>query len=111
MELLLTGLLTFASTNIDDILILAFLYSAKRYKENEIVAGQFLGIGALVIVSLICSLIGLLVPSSYIGLLGVIPIYLGLKALLNLRKRVESRPVTGKFRKRHSNIMEIAGIT
>ena len=81
MEILLASILAFMSTNIDDIFILILFYGNKEYKESEIITGQFLGIITLIVVSLIGSLIGLVLPQAYIGLLGLIPLYLGIKGI------------------------------
>jgi cadmium resistance protein CadD (predicted permease) len=114
MELLLTSLLTFVSTNIDDIFILTLFYGNRRFREVEIVAGQFLGIGALIAVSLAASMVGLLIPTPYIGLLGLFPIYLGVKALWNIRRNGqagEPEHGIGRADRRGSNLLAVAGVT
>ena len=114
MELLITSLLTFASTNIDDIFILTLFYGNRLFKEREIVAGQLLGIGALIIISLVASLIGLFIPAPYIGLLGLFPIYLGVKALWSIFRKgghAEHDPKAEKVNNQHSNVMTVAGVT
>jgi cadmium resistance protein CadD (predicted permease) len=114
MELLVTSLLTFVSTNIDDIFVLTLFYGNKRFKEKEIIAGQLLGIGALIAISLVASLIGLLVPAPYIGLLGLFPIYLGGKALWSLLKN-DARAVSGtegeQINNQRGNVLTVAGVT
>lgn len=116
MELLLTSLLTFVSTNIDDIFILTLFYGNRRFREVEIVAGQFLGIGALIVVSLGASMAGLLIPTAYIGLLGLFPVYLGVKALWDMRRKdgaaeAEPEPGTGQAGSRRGNLLTVAGVT
>jgi cadmium resistance transport/sequestration family protein len=114
MELVLTSLLTFASTNIDDIFILALFYGSNRLKEREIIAGQLLGIGALIFISLVASLVGLLIPTPFIGLLGLFPIYLGVKALWDHRhqnEHCELAPVSDKVRKPQGKVLAVAGVT
>ena len=114
MELLLTSLLTFTSTNIDDIFILALFYSSKRFSEKEIITGQLLGIGILILVSLLASLLGLLLPVPYIGLLGLFPIYLGVKslwALLNQDNFSEPKPGIENENNQRYNLLTIAWIT
>lgn len=46
----------FVSTNVDDTLILSAMYSDPHLKARSIVAGQFLGIGTIVVVSAIAAL-------------------------------------------------------
>src|SRR5262245_6946347 len=84
MEIIITSVIAFASTNIDDIFILTLFYGSKRFKDGEILGGQLLGIISLIAVSLIGSLAGLFIDPAYIGLLGLIPIYLGIKGILAL---------------------------
>jgi cadmium resistance protein CadD (predicted permease) len=84
MELLLTSVLAFASTNIGDIFLLVLFYGNPRFREKEIIAGQLIGIMALTALSLIASLIGLFIDQPYIGLFGFIPIILGARALYEL---------------------------
>lgn len=114
MDLLVTSLLTFVSTNIDDIFILTLFYGNKRFKEREIVTGQLLGIGALIFISLLASMIGLLIPMPYIGLLGLFPIYLGVKALWhqhNQNENDESDLDIDKAHKPQGNTLSVAGVT
>lgn len=114
MELLITSILTFVSTNIDDIFILTLFYGNKRFNEREIITGQLLGIGALIFISLVASLIGLFIPTPYIGLLGLFPIYLGIKTLWKHRNRnehEEMEPDTAKALKPQGNVLAVAGVT
>lgn len=112
MEILLTSLLTFASTNIDDLFILALFFGNRRFREGQVIGGQLLGIGALIAASLAASLLGLLVPLPYIGLLGLFPVYLGLKALWNLyRGDAHTEDGPGKLTDGHHPILTVAGIT
>src|SRR5688500_2554116 len=113
MEILITSFLTFISTNIDDIFLLILFYLDRKFKEVEIIAGQLVGILSLTAVSLAISLLGLLIDKMYIGLFGLIPVYLGLRALRKLRKRVEAaQPVViGRAQTRGISMLAIAGIT
>jgi cadmium resistance transport/sequestration family protein len=83
MELIITAVLAFASTNIDDIFILMLFFASKRYQTSTVIIGQFLGIGALIAISFIGSFANLLLDRSYIGLLGLFPVFLGIKALID----------------------------
>jgi cadmium resistance protein CadD (predicted permease) len=87
MEIIFTSLFAFASTNLDDIFILALFFGSRQFNDKEIVAGQFLGISALVAVSWVGSFIGFVVSPAYIGLLGIMPVYLGVKGIIQLVKR------------------------
>ncbi|WP_198041563.1 cadmium resistance transporter [Micromonospora chokoriensis] len=75
----------FAATDIDDIVILTLFFVAARTtgrpRRWEIVAGQYLGIGALALASAVIAGGLLVVPDPWTGLLGLLPIALGVRAL------------------------------
>ena len=87
MELVIASIAAFASTNIDDIFVLVLFFGNKAYKTKEIVIGQYLGIGALITISFAGSFLSLLIDKAYIGLLGLIPIFLGIKSLIGYLKK------------------------
>lgn len=113
MEILITSVLAFIATNIDDIFILTLFYGNRKFKHSEIVAGQYLGIIALIAVSLIGAIAGLLIDAAYIGLLGLVPVYLGLKEILELIQHKEGNheATIEVSRKRKSNVLSVAGVT
>ncbi|BAY22550.1 cadmium resistance transporter [Calothrix sp. NIES-2100] len=87
-----TGITAFTATNLDDLVILTLLFSQvnKTFRHQHIVIGQYLGFCTLVIASLVGFLGGLVLPSSWIGLLGLVPITIGLNRLLNSESDSES---------------------
>jgi cadmium resistance transport/sequestration family protein len=115
MELILTSIIAFTTTNIDDIFILTVFYGNKNFKSQEIIIGQYLGIVTLISISVTGSFIGLIIDSQYIGLLGFAPIYIGIKALVNLENSKEEEPelqVASPYSKnRMQNIMSVASAT
>src|ERR687889_2229361 len=81
------GATAFVATNIDDLLILiAFFANSHRFPLPQIVLGQYAGMGALLAISIVGSLIALIVPDSLIGLIGIFPIAIGIRELLELLK-------------------------
>src|SRR5919199_1204539 len=79
------GITAFVATNIDDIVIL-LLFFAKvdaNLRRRHIVIGQYLGFTLLIILSLPGFFGGLVVPREWIGLLGLLPIVIGIKQLVN----------------------------
>lgn len=72
------GIVVFASTNIDDIFLLAAFFADPRLRHRSIVFGQYLGIGALVLASALAALLALTLPDGWIALLGIVPLLLGL---------------------------------
>lgn len=78
------AIVLFASTNVDDVFVLVGFFSDKRFRTQDTVLGQYVGITALFGASVAASLISLVIPRAYIGLLGVIPILIGGKKLFEL---------------------------
>jgi hypothetical protein len=77
------GAAAFVATNIDDIVVLmVFSSSSNNFQAQNIVIGQYLGIGSLIAISSLGSLIALVVPSYVIGLMGLLPIAMALKSSL-----------------------------
>jgi cadmium resistance protein CadD (predicted permease) len=84
----LSGVWPFAVTNVDDFVVLTALFVTVGRggpSNRQIVVGQYLGIGALVAVSLVVSIGLASIPDRWIGLLGVIPIVLGVRGLVRAR--------------------------
>lgn len=87
----------FAGTNIDDIVVLTVLFVASasqgRPRTWQIVAGQYLGLITLVATSVVAALGLVIVPQEWVGLLGVLPLSLGLWTLIRwLRSDDEDEP-------------------
>jgi cadmium resistance transport/sequestration family protein len=81
----IAGITSFAATNIDDIAILMLFFAQLNatFRPRHIVVGQYLGFTALILASLPGFFGGLILPRYWIGLLGLIPITIGLSNLLN----------------------------
>src|SRR4029079_13483715 len=86
------GIAGFAATNIDDIFVLLmfFSYSSMTFPPKQIVLGQYIGIGLLVAISALGVFFSLALPSYIIGLLGIVPIAIGIRKIVALRKKGES---------------------
>jgi len=113
MEVIATGILAFVSSNIDDIFLLMLFFADRNFKPREIVLGQFVGIGALIGISLVFSLIGLVIGKTYIGLLGLLPIYLGIKGVVRIFRDDptddKDHPIAKE--RNHSNAWIVSGVT
>lgn len=83
LETLTVGAIAFASTNVDDILLLAVWFAQAGRRVWSIVLGQFVGISALVLISVIGALTALVLPEQWIPLIGVVPVALGIRALFD----------------------------
>ena len=81
----ITSIILYSGTAID-LLIILMLFFAKRKSRKDIIniyLGQFLGSVSLIFLSLLFAFVLNYIPSKEIlGLLGLIPIFLGLKVLL-----------------------------
>lgn len=105
---------TFVSTNVDDIFVLLGFFADPKFRLNQIVIGQYLGIGALYGFSAVASLLVLVIPAAYIGLLGLAPIYFGLRRLWEIWNGVETGDDAEDHQKAsagHGNIAAVALVT
>jgi cadmium resistance protein CadD (predicted permease) len=73
----------FASTNVDDIFGLVAFFADPKFRPKDIIIGQYAGITALFVLSLLGSLLALVISRAYIGLFGVVAIGLGAKRLFD----------------------------
>lgn len=94
VEPIITGVTAFSATNIDDLVILMLFFSQvdKTLRCWHIFIGQYLGFTALVITSLIGFFSGLILPQAWIGLLGLMPITIGMNLLLKREKDSSFEP-------------------
>ena len=80
-----TSIILYSGTAVD-LLIILMLFFAKRKSRKDIIniyLGQFLGSVSLILLSLLFAFVLNYIPSKEIlGLLGLIPVFLGLKVLL-----------------------------
>lgn len=88
------GITALVATNIDDILVLMMFFGQREsgFQPRHIVIGQYLGFGALVALSVLGFLGTLVIPQEWVGVLGFLPIALGLRKLWQLKKITPSPP-------------------
>jgi cadmium resistance transport/sequestration family protein len=76
----------FAGTNVDDIVVLTVLFLSSRaggsLRSWQIWVGQYAGVAALVLVSVLAALGLTIVPDDWVGLLGLVLVALGVKELV-----------------------------
>lgn len=97
--IIISTLGAFIVTNIDDIFVLMMLFSmarsqsktsngltvnkvSKRINSRDIVIGQYLGFALLVLISLLATFGITLLADQWVGLLGLIPMYLGVRLFI-----------------------------
>ena len=113
------AVMVFISTNIDDIFLLAAFFADKKLSVKSVVLGQFLGISALVAVSTLVAWMSLALPDGWISLLGLLPLYLGLKQVKSLWSDSDDESEDDEIqlqehqmeRSMHSQILAVAGVT
>jgi cadmium resistance protein CadD (predicted permease) len=114
------GGVVFAATNVDGFLLLCALFASPRLKGRAIVAGQALGMAVLIGVSVLAALASVTVPARWTALLGLIPMALGIWALVVLIRG--GLPASGDVervwteeqgleRRTGSQILAVAGLT
>jgi cadmium resistance protein CadD (predicted permease) len=111
LSLIGLGIAAFAATNIDDIFVLMMFFSALSIPPRYVVLGQYLGIGLLVVISAIGSLLSLVVPPTIIGLTGVLPIAIGIKKLLELRKKKKNEVSKKDLQSSYMSFFAVASVT
>jgi cadmium resistance protein CadD (predicted permease) len=89
VSLIAIGISAFVATNIDDIFVLMMFFSSSysssmTFPARQIVLGQYIGIGLLIAISALGSLISLIVSPYIIGLLGIVPIAIGTSRLVQI---------------------------
>jgi len=114
ITLILVAVSAFAATNIDDLVVLMFFFAAGKHEKNSVVTGQYLGFLSLVMVSSTTYFLHFIVPSYFLSLLGIFPVAIGFKKLVDLRRDdnrekedVELDGTSGYWR----NVFQVASVT
>jgi cadmium resistance transport/sequestration family protein len=86
------GVSAFFATNIDDLVILLLFFAQvkdKKIKAIHVVSGSSWGLVVLILLSLVGFFGGLVISSAWIGLLGILPITIGIKQLMQPEEEQE----------------------
>jgi len=116
------AVLVFASTNVDDLLVIAAFLADPAIRTRAVVAGQFLGIAVLTAASAAAAWLALSVAGGWMALLGLLPLALGLRLLARRRRGPpgdadageDERTRDGERRaesRLHSQVLAVAGVT
>ena len=83
IETIKIGLAAAVATTFDDNIYLTGFFSEvnRTFRPKHVVVGELIGFTALISISLVGFLIGLAISSDWIGLLGILPILIGLNNL------------------------------
>ncbi|MFT8669500.1 MAG: cadmium resistance transporter [Liquorilactobacillus hordei] len=112
LSTILTAATAYISTSIDYLVILMLIFSSTGKKQHwPVFVGDLLGTGVLVTTSLFIAYVLSLVPQTWIlGLLGVIPIIMGIK-LFVFGENDEGEAIQKGLTKNASIILNVAIIT
>ena len=85
IKTIILTVISFVATNIDDLVIDTFFFTEIKNKKDIkiVVLGKYLGLGFLVLVSIIASFGLNFIPFAYIRYLGFSPLYLGIKEIIH----------------------------
>ena len=121
LSILGIGVVVFVSTNLDDIFLLSAFFADPGLRPRSVVGGQFLGIGALTAASALAALAALVIPEGWTALLGIVPLVLGVRGLVALRRGADADADAGEARIRapersagrrtRSQALAVAGVT
>ncbi|MDN4834308.1 CadD family cadmium resistance transporter [Ligilactobacillus salivarius] len=106
-QTIISAIGVYISTSIDYLIILIILFAqlSQNKQKWHIYAGQYLGTGLLVGVSLVAAYVVNFVPEEWmVGLLGLIPIYLGIRfAIVGEGEEEEEEEITKRLEQSKAN--------
>lgn len=103
----------FASTNLDDLVVVASFFSEPKARWRNVVGGQFIGMGALVFASALGAIGALTLSRGFIAYLGIAPVAAGLYRLWRVRQPDvrECGPAAHDRRERRLDPITVAIVT
>lgn len=87
----------FIGTNLDNLLLLATMYSRYFRHPWTVTAGYFVGMNLIAAITIAVGELGDLIPVAYLGLLGVIPMMMGVLALWKLLRSSQAEEAEGTY--------------
>jgi cadmium resistance transport/sequestration family protein len=106
LQTIFSAIAVYISTSIDYLFILLIIFSQSQTKRGlrQIYLGQYLGTGILVAISLFAAYVLNFIPQDWmVGLLGLIPIYLGIRVAMGGEEEAEEEEVVEQLESRGSN--------
>jgi cadmium resistance transport/sequestration family protein len=103
------AIVLFVSTNVDDLVVLVALFAHSKFRPRDVVAGQYVGLAVLFVLSAAGALLVLVIPNTYLGLLGIFPILIGIRKLIALRHESVAAGLRGTGR--YGSIAGVALVT
>jgi cadmium resistance transport/sequestration family protein len=102
------AVVAFAATNIDDVFVLTLFFAQKNLRRWHVIVGQYLGLAGLITISLVGYFARLFIPHTWIGLLGLAPIAIGIKKLIDWRREEGDPP---KEKPSAASVLTVAAVT
>lgn len=84
--LMTTATAAYVSTNVDGYALLLGFFGNARYYAMETAAGQFVSVGVQIALSLAIAQLGWRHDAPFVGLAGIVPLVVGLKRIVGLRR-------------------------
>lgn len=111
--IIILSITSFIGTNIDDMIINTFFFAAAKSNRDKscIVLGKYVGMGMLIIISVLGALGLSFLQLEYVGYLGVIPIGLGIKEIINSLREKEADNCETVNHKSKKMMWNVVGVT
>jgi cadmium resistance protein CadD (predicted permease) len=103
--------ITFVITNIDDLVILSVYFASNKYRTINIVAGQYIGILILIAIGLSGLIFGKFLEEHWTSLLGIFPLAIGVKDLIQVISTPSSDQVTMDASEGKCQVLAVALVT
>jgi cadmium resistance protein CadD (predicted permease) len=111
LRFLIAAIVAFAAANVGDLLVLLLFFADRRFRSWQVIAGQYLGVSAVIVLCLIGAAAASYLPHGLIRALGVVPIVVGVYKLVATSKEDE-RPTDMPRRSAGlSKVLAVAGIS
>lgn len=115
---LATGIAAAVATTFDDNIYLTLFFGKvnRSFRPRHVVIGEYLGFTTLVGISLVGFLGGLVIPPIWIGLLGFLPVAIGISYLLSREEQgtiqtvsdsLKTKAPTSRYRQQNPSLMAI----
>ena len=102
------AVVAFAATNIDDIFVLTLFFAQKNLRRWHIVVGQYFGLAGLITIGLVGYFARFFIPHEWIGLLGLAPIGIGMKKLIDWKRGKDQLP---EKKPSAASVLSVAAVT
>ena len=101
-----TGAAVALATTFDDNIYLTSFFGrvSRTFRPRHVVVGEFPGLTILISVSLVGFFAGMIVSDMWVGLLGVLPIMIGIHQLMSKEEDDESNDVIEEVEKVHTEV-------